>query len=96
MLRNKLWFLTQSLCRCCQESTNYEKTLQLLRKYDPDFAAAEAKQQARLLKQQSSPNRRVRFSQPVDSSSLRTTYIDLLTIVRPYSERALHCLIYHL
>lgn len=46
-----------------KESTNYEKTLQLLRKYDPDFAAAEAKQRARLNQQLSSPVRRVRFSE---------------------------------
>lgn len=31
-----------------QDSTHYDKTLELLRKYDPDFAAAEAKQRARL------------------------------------------------
>lgn len=34
-----------------QDSTHYDKTLELLRKYDPDFAAAEAKQRARLLAQ---------------------------------------------
>lgn len=31
-----------------QDSTHYDKTLELLRKYDPEFAAAEAKQRARL------------------------------------------------
>ena len=34
--------------RTSQDSTHYDKTLELLRKYDPDFAAAEAKQRARL------------------------------------------------
>lgn len=50
-----------------KESTNYEKTLQLLRKYDPNFAASEAKGRARLAKQKSSPIRCVRFSQQGDS-----------------------------
>lgn len=52
-----------------KESTHYDKTLQLLRKYDPDFAAEEAKQRARMTKQQNSPARHIHFSSKSDSPS---------------------------
>ena len=47
--------MSSHIRQCPQDSTHYDLTLELLRKYDPEFAAAEAKQRARLRAQSQSP-----------------------------------------